>query len=218
MTHLARRLTRDEKRARLTPEQRRVMEFSQWLTEPRLADIVAEVADVRGKHVLEPSCGDGELVRACVGGGASSVLGVELDKKVAARARRRFAGNPRGSVVTGDFLDLRIGTWDVATMNPPYEDGADAAHIDRALTLVPRAVAILRLNALAGSTRHERLWSRFDVRQVLVLPQRPDFGREARRVGLVSNGAESDFCIVDVLARAPRPGSRPSFGWIRRPA
>lgn len=205
-----------EKRV-LTPAQARVVSLSQWLTEPWLADVVAEIAGVHGKRVLEPSCGDGELVRACLDVDAKSVTAVELDAKMANRAARRFAGNRAVSVIASDFLTLGSARlFDVAVMNSPYESGADAAHLEHALTLAPRAVAIMRLNALAGATRYERLWSRFDTRQVFVLPQRPDFGREARRVGMVSTGAESDFVVVDVLARAPRAGSRPSMEWIRR--
>jgi predicted RNA methylase len=173
---------------------------------------------VRGKRVLEPSCGDGEIVRACLDAGAQCVSAVELDTDLARRAKQRFRGRIGFGIVCKDFLAWEGLECDVATANTPYENGADAAHLEHMLRFAPRAVVVMRLNALAGTERYERLWSRFDVRAVYVLPQRPDFGREARRVGLRSTGAESDFVVVDVLARAPRGGvSRPTMEWIRRP-
>src|SRR3972149_4723272 len=108
-------------------------------------------------------------MRACVDAGAASVLGVEIDTKIAARATRRFARNCTASVVTGDFLEMQPrghvrGGFDVATANTPYENGADAAHLEQMLRHAPRAVAIMRLNAIAGTGRYERLWSRFEGR------------------------------------------------------
>lgn len=207
-------------RARLTPAQQRVIALSQWMTDPWVAKLIADVAEVRNKRVLEPSAGRGALVDAALAGGAQYVHAVELDGKLARALQQRVKREdlPVG-VFRGDFLKFTApATYDVATANPPYEGGQDLSHVLHMLKLAEHVVVELRLSALAGVLRHDALWSRFDVRQVLVLPQRPDHGAEARRVGMTSDGAQSDFIVVDVLARPRRLGSRPSLEWVRRPA
>ena len=228
------RIAAAAQRPPLSPEQQRVLDLSQWMTPAWLAKVVVEIADVGSTtHVLEPNFGTGEIVTAALCAGAAHVVGVEIDEKLArwntGILRCAGASPARFSPLVGDFLETsaerfcldEVGRFDVATMNPPYENGADLAHVLHALTLADRAVAVLRLNALTGKKRTNALWSRFDVRQVLVCAERPDFGEHARSVGGFSRnaspGAESDFCVVDILARPRRLGSRPSFDWIRRP-
>lgn len=227
------RLARADLRPPLTPAQQRVVSLSQWITPPWLAEVVVDVAEIKPGHVvLEPSAGTGNIVRAALARGAS-VDAVDVDPGMVRRLRAIDVSAYPASfglrVHRADFL-----TWqppacaepaDVCPTNVPYENGADLAHMLRALSLAPRVVGILRLNAIVGGRRTDALWSRFDVRQVLVCAERPDFGEEMRRVSrgqragnpTGSAGAESDFAIVDVFSRPRRPGTRPSFDWIRRP-
>jgi len=78
----------------------------QWLVEK-----IVSLADVKGKTVLEPSCGDGRVMRECVKQGAREVTGVDI-----------LPENCDGlNVVKADFLKVSPDNQvDVAIMNPPF--------------------------------------------------------------------------------------------------
>lgn len=98
-----------------------------FATPPDLAAELVAMADVRpGHHVLEPSAGDGAIVRALVAAGAS-VTAVEIDySRVCAMARDKSLCPPDGqlSPVHGDFLLLSksevVAPPDRVVMNPPF--------------------------------------------------------------------------------------------------
>ena len=100
-----------------------------------LADFVARraLAELRKDDyvVLDPACGDGELLLAVAreaeksGRGAPHLVGVDTDAEAVAHAEERLQEVPAASVVVlaGDFLEPALAlpsTYDLVISNPPY--------------------------------------------------------------------------------------------------
>lgn len=113
--------------------------FQAFFTPPDLADRIAELADVSGFHVLEPSAGKGALVAACYAAEADRVDAVEIDGENLAALEK---ANPKGDVYHDDFLAWEreaAGTaYDRIVMNPPFTKNQDIAHVAAALRLLER--------------------------------------------------------------------------------
>jgi hypothetical protein len=90
-----------------------------FYTPAHVAQWVADLADVTGEIVLEPSAGDGALVRACVDEGAHHV----------------------DAPVADDALYARI------VMNPPFTKNQDKKHLERALAWLTPGGVITALTA-----------------------------------------------------------------------
>ena len=146
----------------LPPVTGRQRALSQWWTPPELAARVAHLAldGTRFASVLEPAAGAGALVDAVLAARPMArVTALELDPTWVRHLTVAYVREPV-RVLEGDFLTTTLAPVDVVCMNPPYESGLDGAFLERAMELAPRVVALLRLNALVGQERHERVWSR----------------------------------------------------------
>ena len=125
----------------------------QVVTAPQLfptpADIARQMvalAEIQpGDRVLEPSAGTGAILDAVARHApkCGAVLAVEINLRLAARLRE---AHPLTVVYTADFLDWQPDApLDRIVMNPPFELGADIAHIEHARRLLApggRVVAI----------------------------------------------------------------------------
>jgi putative methylase len=111
---------------------------------------VDHLVGLSGRSVLDLGCGTGRIAVAAALGGASPVVGVEVDDSLlpAARAAARSAG------VHVEFHASDVARWDrpsdIVLMNPPF--GAQRRHADRpfwdrALVLGRRAVGAFALSA-----------------------------------------------------------------------
>lgn len=135
-----------------------------------------EVVDLPGGAWLEPSAGDGAIIRA-VNARRSDVDWIAIDVRQECEAPLRAAG---ADTFIADFLGAEVGWtgrtrfFDVAILNPPFTHAQ--AFIDRAKNLANYVVALERLNFLEGEERCE--WFRADAPDVYVLPQRPSFTGE----------------------------------------
>jgi len=143
-----------------------------YYTPPAVARFVARWVAEAGPRLLEPSCGDGAILKRLVElVGRESVVGVELVPGEAAKARRTGA-----TVVEGDFFTWfdgdRRSVFDGVAGNPPYIrfGNWDSTYRDPALRLM-RSVG-LRPNKLTNA------WVPFVVSSVLAV-------RQGGRVGLV---------------------------------
>ena len=184
--------------------------LSQWFTPMPLAQkIMREWGELFvGRVVLEPSAGRGDLVRSAAML-AAGVIAIEIDERWSAECIRRVGAHlpieRKVSVITGDFFD-HLGLAeeaDIALMNPPYENGADLRFLLAVLEAVGEAVCVLRSDALAGVGRHEKLWSKYFLRRLAILPRRPAFSGQS--------GAQSDFCVTYI---ADEPGPQSIEWWL----
>lgn len=109
--------------------------------------------DVRGKRVLEPSCGDGRIMDALRDKGAKA-YGVEVDPFRAGLARAKGHGvmthnfltiSPQGGMAGDHWRDF-----DMVVMNPPFYGKHYAKHVRHAIKFLKpggRLVAILPATA-----------------------------------------------------------------------
>jgi hypothetical protein len=95
---------------------------------------VAELAEVGGCNVLEPSAGEGALADACIEFGAKRVHCVESDP-IAVKVLQR-----KGHAVgLGDFLKTpHEALYDRVVMNPPFTKGQDVKHVIHATGFLAR--------------------------------------------------------------------------------
>ena len=122
-------------------------------TPPEVAALMLDPLDLRGKVVLEPSAGSGNLVRECLARGAAEVLWCEpehqLQPIVAAIAQAHF--------LRASFLDVQaadVSHIDLVVMNPPFS--ADERHILHAWEIAPAGceiVALCNWNTVDGYRR-----------------------------------------------------------------
>lgn len=102
-------------------------------TPATIVEQMMELADVgAGMRVLEPSAGTGVLLDAVHQVGADTTA-VELDYQLAERLRATGV-----KVHQGDFLQCgsELGAFDRVLMNPPFNGGADIAHIKHAYSML----------------------------------------------------------------------------------
>lgn len=115
-------------------------------TPQKVIDIMLSDLRLSGKHVLEPSCGDGRLMVAIKRAGAASVTGIEFDRDRADKAR--MWGMP---VQWANFLvTIPNPVFDLVIMNPPFYGRHYAKHVRHALRfLKPGGTLIAILPATA---------------------------------------------------------------------
>jgi predicted RNA methylase len=171
--------------------------LSQWYTPPDTARRIAEFAfeGASGKHsLLEPSAGRGNLLDACCETGLVDIdasTAVELDPANVVWLTRKHPGI---SVVCGDYMTVNlVRTYDVAVMNPPFEEGQTAKHILRALDDCLRVVCHCPLATLAGISRGKELWQKAYLNRLAICSSRPKYGPQ---------GGKTDMCTIEVLDRA----------------
>lgn len=124
-------------------------------TPPEVGAEMLDPLDLRGKTVLEPSAGKGDLVRECLARGAAEVLWCEQEWDL----RGILAGIPGATLLFGtrDFLDVdadQVSHIDLIVMNPPFS--ADEAHILHAWEIAPpgcEIVALANWNSVSGQFR-----------------------------------------------------------------
>jgi phospholipid N-methyltransferase len=124
-------------------------ELQQFFTPNALADEVVGLLEADPSHsFLEPSAGDGALLRALERRFPDkslqlNVTAVELSNKLCAGLR---AGYPAVSIVEGDFLGWEPDRlFDRILMNPPFTKQRDLRHVKRAFSMLAphgRLVAI----------------------------------------------------------------------------
>lgn len=114
-----------------------------FFTPPELANRLAEVANVKGCEVLEPSAGLGALADACREAGAGSITLFEINPERAKSLEDKYAFD----VHCVDFLSILPNErWSIVkdgigyhtpfnriVMNPPFTKGQDIKHVAHAL-------------------------------------------------------------------------------------
>ena len=101
--------------------------YEQYPTSPHIASQMLYLAestfeDIEGKNVLDLGCGTGILSLGASFLGASSVVGVDIDKDALEVARDNAEENADVDFILGNVtnLGLKQNSFDVVLMNPPF--------------------------------------------------------------------------------------------------
>jgi broad specificity phosphatase PhoE len=124
-----------------------------WFPTPKAAaKKVVEAADIKpGMSVLEPSAGNGQLADEI----KAQVPDVELDA-VEINSQLRNVLTAKGHLVVGeDFMQHEGGPYDRIVMNPPYENGQDMAHVQRAYGMLKPGGRLVALMGEGGFFRDD---------------------------------------------------------------
>jgi hypothetical protein len=118
-----------------------------------VAALMLDSLDLRGKVIMEPSAGSGNLVQACLDRGAAEVLTCEPEPKL----RAILSTIPSSRLISNDWLAVKaeeISHIDAIVMNPPFS--ADERHILHAWEAAPpgcEIVALANWNTISGQYR-----------------------------------------------------------------
>lgn len=174
--------------------------LSQYYTSEKLARKVVEWSEIsRGLKVLEPSAGDGGLLRHIPKN--ARIQAFDIDPENVKHLRE--LSHPALEVKCGDFLRMRPrqqNAVDLALMNPPYENGADGAHVAHGLRWAERVVALVRTNFEYGVERYHTVFRWAQVTRRAVLTRRPVFYGPADE----GQTARHDYVVLELVRRVDR--------------
>lgn len=168
-------------------------------TPPDVAAIMLDPLDLRGRVVMEPSAGSGNLVSECLTRGAAEVLCCEPESKL----RAILAAIPSSRLLGNDWLAVtaeQVSHVDLIAMNPPFS--ADERHILHAWEIAPpgcEIVALANWNSVSGHYRGLQL-------QLAKLIE--GYG-SSENLGECFSTAERPTRVGVGLIRLTKPGSRP---------
>lgn len=170
----------------------RLRALSQFHTPPDTAKRIAQFAvdpftrrQSTKLSVLEPSAGDGALVKAMLEY-TSSVCTVEIDER---RRERLEALVQPHRVHIGDFLQVEPDAsprFDIVVSNPPFEDGQYEAHIMHALRFAPVVVAHIPLACWESAERAENFWPHVITPRMAISAMRPKYSGEGGRTPMAT--------------------------------
>jgi predicted RNA methylase len=181
-------------------------DLSQFFTPAWLAERVWTWAwkstQAHRMRVLEPSAGRGALIRATLNDPATSrpayVCAFDVDpSNIAALEELRqspAAAGCRFDVRFESFIAADIDErFDLALMNPPFEDNQDVAFIEAASAHADRAVSICPARIEFSEGRSD-FWRWHDITRKVVLEKRPRFGGHTT--------GQTDFIVLEMVRRA----------------
>ena len=162
-------------------------------TPPDVAALMLDPLDLRGRTVLEPSAGKGDLVRECLNRGAAEVLWCEKEPELWGILNTTRGASPLYAY--SDFLQVQaadVSHIDLIVMNPPFS--ADEVHILHAWEIAPpgcEIVALCNWNTCEGTYRRLQL-----------------------QLASLVDGYGSKECLGECFTTAERP-TRVSVGMVR---
>jgi hypothetical protein len=168
-------------------------------TPPEVAALMLDPLDLRGRVVLEPSAGSGNLVRECLARGAAEVLCCEPEPEL----RAILAAIAGSRLIAANWLTVtaeQVSHVNAIVMNPPFS--ADEAHILHAWAIAPpgcEIVALCNWNTISGHYRGLQL-------QLAKLIEA--YG-SSECLGECFNTAERPTRVSVGLVRLTKPGARP---------
>ena len=180
-------------------------------TPPEVAAEMLDPLDLRGRVVLEPSAGSGNLVRECLDRGAAEVLWCEKEPHL-----RDILTSIHGAVPSKrcpDFLQLQgeaVSHIDLIVMNPPFS--ADERHILHAWEIAPpgcEIVALCNWNTISD-WRGNPLTTRPGTRVQQQLGYLIESYGSRQDMGECFSTAERPTRVSVGLVRLTKPGQRAS--------
>lgn len=172
-------------------------DLSQFFTSPKLAKKMVDWAELsRGTRVLEPSAGDGGIARFV--NKNTRLTCIEADPAMVGRLNL-LVNHPSMEVIQADFLKVTPArdAYDVAIMNPPYEEGADGQHVAHALRFASRVIVLVRANFEFGTKRFYNLYRWATVTRRAVLVRRPLFYGP----GCQGHTARHEYVVLELTRR-----------------
>jgi hypothetical protein len=188
-------------------------ELDQWFSRPKVADAFARWAGITpGMRVLEPSAGEGALLKASPD---ARWTAVELDTDRAEWIERHGWAD---RVIAGDFLKLApdLGEYELVHQNPPYSNGLDTRFVEACIEhkLAPRITGLLATNFLHSETRRKRIWRWVKLTRLGLLSTRPQFGQAAGK----ADGPKRDYAFFEMkirkTARRNAAADTPKVTWL----
>jgi hypothetical protein len=173
-------------------------------TPSEVAATMLDPLDLRGRTVVEPSAGSGNLVKEAMDRGATDVLAAEVEP----RLRAILAAIPGCQLIGGDWLQVQaeqISHADVIAMNPPFS--ADEHHILHAWKIAPPGCEIVSL--CNWSTINESRHNFRACRELRVLIN--DYGSRLNLGPVFENAERTTRCEIGMV-RLIKPGRRSSGG------
>lgn len=155
-------------------------------------DLMLGLSDVRGKIILEPSCGSGNIVDYCISHGAKSVIGCEINDKL------RKISSAKCDIIADDFLAVtreQVSHVDMILMNPPFSN--QTAHIRHAFEVAPDGCEVISLCNAAIESKNSR-------DKVAVWKLIKDFG-SYEHLGSVFGNAERQTDVEVGVIRLHKP-------------
>jgi hypothetical protein len=171
-------------------------------TPPDVAATMLDPLDLRGRVVVEPSAGSGNLVRECLTRAAAEVLTCEPEPKL----RAILAAISDSRLIGSDWLKVtadQISHADLIVMNPPFS--ADEHHILHAWAIAPTGCEIVAL--CNANTIETGRWGSRASQQLRTLIEQYGSGHN---LGPVFEDAERTTRCEIGLARLTKPGQRVS--------
>lgn len=110
-------------------------ETQAFYTPSFLAQKVVELANVKGKSVLEPSAGIGNLADECERQGAKDICCIELDSESFQKLKRSYSKHNLDflSVTPKDVPGIGDMRFEVIVQNPPFTKNQDIKHVLHAI-------------------------------------------------------------------------------------
>jgi predicted RNA methylase len=133
-------------------------DLNQFFTPPELARDIVRKADVAGQRCLEPSAGEGALVKVMLEAGAASVRSFEIDpvawEKLVAMKYPNGSHNPAEPI---DFLKtIPKPEYDRVVMNPPFARGQDIEHVTHAIKFLAPGGRLVSVMSAGVQFRQDR--------------------------------------------------------------
>lgn len=180
-------------------------------TPPGVAATMLDPLDLRGKVVLEPSAGKGDLVRECLARGAAEVLWCEAESELQQILVSIRDARPTQS--STDFQQMQaaeVSHIDLIVMNPPFS--ADERHILHAWGIAPpgcEIVALCNWNTVSN-WRGNPLTTRPGTRVQQQLGHLIEAYGSKENMGEAFSTAERPTRVCIGLVRLTKPGQRVS--------
>lgn len=178
-------------------------------TPPEVAATMLDPLDLRGRTVVEPSAGSGNLVREALARGAEEVMAAETEPNL----RAILAGITSCRLIGADWLAVtaeQISHADLICMNPPFS--ADERHILHAWAIAPPGCEIVSLCnwTILDSRGYAPRWDRKSgTRLQNELRTLIEQYGSRQNLGSVFRDAERTTDCEIGLVRLTKPGSRP---------
>ena len=171
-------------------------------TPSEVASQMLDPLDLRGKVVLEPSAGSGNLVRECLQRGAAEVLWCETEHELCSVLSNISTKSHKWG---SDFLVMtadQISHIDIIAMNPPFS--ADETHILHAWEIAPPGCEIVAL-CNWETVDNTYSWVRKELATLIEC-----YGSK-QNLGDAFSDAERKTSVKIGLVRLTKPGTKPGL-------